>query len=74
MSPEACRRYLESLHATLWPAVAFDLQDDKEVVKAAEWLADTINQAWKGAPVGASDQAEQNGWFYEWRFRPRSVY
>lgn len=65
MSPEACKRYLEQLRVILWPAVAFDLQDDKEVVKAAQWLSETITAAWQGAPIGVSDQVEEEGWVYE---------
>lgn len=56
MPSEALRRlwvecaddYLAGLGCILWPGVAFDLTDEKERVKAARWLADTIGAVTDG--------------------------
>lgn len=34
--------YLANLGVTLWPAVAFDITDEKERVLAAHWLSNTV--------------------------------
>lgn len=58
MSPETCLKWLLSQQHKSWPAVEFDLQDEKEMLQAASWLAETIHSAWMYAPSGVCDSHE----------------
>lgn len=50
MWAEIADQYLSNIQCTLWPAVAFDVSDDVERARAAQWLAQTIRDAlWQAA-------------------------